>query len=232
MSSCFAARPEYFQHRSRRERFTAAFSFNSLYGMIINTSTPKKADQLMKEYETYGLLGEAVSKSLSPQIYNELFTQLDVPAVYMPFPVPEDQFLAALPVLRSTFAGFNVATPYRLDIMAHLDSEDATAKQAGAANTIVVKKQKMIGYNTDMKGFDRSLIGFMGNMYDKDVLLIGAGGAAHAVANVLLEKGAFLTIISRNSARAVMLQNACRSGITRTGFAWSKGCRIRMRFSR
>ena len=160
----------------------------------------------MTDYKTYGLLGETVSKSLSPQIYNALFAELSIPAVYMPFPVPKDQFLTALPVLRASFAGFNVTAPYRQDIMAHLDRLEPSAKRAGTANTISVENQKLIGHNTDMVGFERSLIGFMGNLFDKDVLLVGAGGAAHAVANVLLEKGAFLTVISRNAANSIMLQ--------------------------
>lgn len=161
----------------------------------------------MVDYDTYGLLGEKISKSLSPQIYNALFQELKIPAVYMPFPVPKDKFLTALPVLRSSFSGFNVAAPYRLDVMAHLDRLDTSAKRAGTANTVKVENQKLIGYNTDMVGFERSLIGFMGNMYDRDVLLIGAGGAAHAIGNVLLEKGAFLTIVSRNVSNAVALQD-------------------------
>lgn len=160
----------------------------------------------MTDYQTYGLLGERVSGSQSPQIYNAMFQELNVPAVYMPFPVPKEQFISALPVLRSSFAGFNVEVPFRLDIMPHLDRLDISAKKAGAANTVLVENRKLTGYNTDMVGFDRSLIGFVGNMYDKDVLLIGSGGAAHAIANILLEKGAFVTIISRHIASAVMLQ--------------------------
>jgi len=160
----------------------------------------------MQDYLTFGLLGETISKSLSPMVYNALFTELGVQAVYLPFPVPRAQFLSALPVLRSSFAGFNVAAPYGLDIMAHLDKLDASARRAGTANTIKVENQKLIGYNTDMQGFERSLFGFMGKLYDQDVLLVGAGGAAHAAANVLLDRGAVLTIISRNFAHTAALR--------------------------
>ena len=66
----------------------------------------------MEEYMTYGLFGENVSRSPFPQIYNALFDELKIPAVYIPFPVAKDGFLTALPVLRSDFAGFNVTTPF------------------------------------------------------------------------------------------------------------------------
>jgi len=160
----------------------------------------------MVDYKTYGLLGEKVSKSISPQIYNALFQELKVPAVYMPYPVPKDKFIAALPILRSYFSGFTVAAPYRIDIMGHLDRLDDTARHVGAVSTVKVDGGKTIGYNTDRAAFEQSIIGFAGDLYDKDVLLIGSGGAAYAVSSVLLEKGAFLSIVSRNFANAMELQ--------------------------
>ena len=91
--------------------------------------------------------------------------------------------------------------------MVHLDRLDESAKKAGIVNTVKVENEKMIGYNTDMVGFERSLIGYMGNLYDKEALLIGSGGAAYAVAHVLLEKGAFVTILSRNISHAFTLKD-------------------------
>lgn len=161
----------------------------------------------MVDYKTYGLFGEKIAKSFAPQIYNAIFDELNIDAVYMPFHASKDRFLTALPVLRAGFSGFNVTTPFRIDIMTHLDRLDESAKRAGTANTVKVVGGKLIGYNTDMVGFERSLIGFMGNMYDKDVLVVGSGGAAHAIANVLLQKGAFVTIVSRNFSHAIALMD-------------------------
>lgn len=166
----------------------------------------KRKVNTMVDYKTYGLLGEEVSKSISPQIYNALFQKLEDPAVYLPYPVPRDKFISALPVLRSYFSGFTVTSPYRLDIMAHLDRLDESARRVGATNTVKIENGKTVGYNTDRDAFEKSLIGFAGNLFDKDVLLIGSCGAAYAASNVLLEKGAFLTIVSRNYAKAIELQ--------------------------
>ena len=161
----------------------------------------------MVDYKTYGLLGESVSNSISPQIYNALFQELKIPAVFMPYAVPKDKFITALPIMRSYFEGFTVAAPYRVDIMAHLDRLDDSARMVGAANTVKVEKGKMTGYNTEMDAFEKNLIGFIGNLFDKDVLLIGSGGAAYAASSVLLERGAFLTVVSPNLAGAMELQS-------------------------
>lgn len=159
----------------------------------------------MREFLSYGLVGEDISHSYSPHIYNTIFDEMQLGAVYFPFPVPREKFLSALPILRMEFAGFNTTAPFRRDIFEHLDQTDLSAKKAGTANTIVVKNEKLIGYNTEIDGFTRSLIGFSGDLNDKDVLLVGAGGVARAVASVLLDKGAFLTLLSRSEAHAAAL---------------------------
>ncbi len=160
----------------------------------------------MSDFVTYGLVGEDISRSFSPRIYNTIFDELNMSAVYMPFSVTKERLLSALPVLRSDFAGFNTTAPFREEIMQHLDTLDETARRAGTANTVVVQNDKLIGYNTEMVGFERSLIGFASNFHDKDVLLVGAGGVARAVASVLLDKGAFLTLVSRNEEHAAALK--------------------------
>jgi shikimate dehydrogenase len=169
----------------------------------------------MNGFSTYGMFGEGVSGSPAPQIYNAFFDELGVPAVFIPFPVEKERFITALPVLRSEFSGFTVCAPYRMEILAHLDALDENARRIGAVNAVSVKDGKLTGYNTDVTGFERSLVGFMGNMYDKDVLLLGSGGAAYAAANVLLSKGAFLTILSRNAAHGAVLKEKLQGKFNR-----------------
>ncbi len=156
----------------------------------------------MVDFTTYGLIGADINRSFAPRVYNAIFEELGLAAVYMPFSIARERLIPALPVLRSDFSGFNVTAPFRHDILSHLDSVDESARRAGTANTVRVEEGKLIGHNTEMFGFERSLIGFAGNLYDKDVLLVGAGDVARSVANVLLEKGSFLTIVSRNAAHA------------------------------
>jgi shikimate dehydrogenase len=177
----------------------------------------------MLDFMTFGLFGERIAGSFAPQIYNTFFEELNIPAVYMPFPVEKEKFISALPVLRSDMTGFNVGEPFRVDITVHIDRLDDTAKRIGAVSTVKVEDGKLFGYNTDAMGFERSLIGFMGNIYDKDVLLMGAGGAAHAVANILLKKGAFLTILSRNMSHAIMLRDVLQNRFNKNRIKVIKG---------
>jgi shikimate dehydrogenase len=165
----------------------------------------------MSEFLSYGLVGEDISHSLSPSIYNTVFDTLQYKAIYFPFSVSKERLLSALPILRMEFAGFNTTAPFRRDIMTHLDEIDESAQKAGTANTIVVKDEKLTGYNTEIEGFRRSLIGFSGDLHDKDVLLVGAGGVARAVASVLLDKGAFLTLVSRNEEHAAALKESLQT---------------------
>lgn len=161
----------------------------------------------MTDYKTYGLLGEDISMSISTQIYNALLQELKISAVYLPFAVQKDKFISALPILRSYFSGFNVGDAFGTDITAHLDVMDDSARRAGAANTVTVINGKLKGYNTDIDAFEKSLIGFTGNLFDKEVLLIGSGGSAYAISNTLLERGAFLTIVADSFAKAIQLQS-------------------------
>lgn len=177
----------------------------------------------MLDFTTFGLFGERTTGSLASQIYNAFFEELGMPAVYMPFPVEKDKFISALPILRSEFSGFNVGEPFRVDITVHIDRMDDTAKHIGAVSTVKVEDGKLFGYNTDVAGFERSLIGFMGSIYDKDVLLLGSGGAAHAVANILLKKGAFLTILSRNMSHAALLRDALQNRFNKNRIRILKG---------
>jgi shikimate dehydrogenase len=177
----------------------------------------------MLDFTTFGLFGERITGSLAPQIYNAFFEELDMPAVYMPFPVEKDKFISALPVLRSDFSGFNVGEPFRVEITVHIDRMDDTAKHIGAVSTVKVEDGKLYGYNTDAVGFERSLIGFMGNIYDKDVLLLGSGGAAHAVANIFLKKGAFLTILTRNMSHAALLRDVLQNRFNKNRIKILKG---------
>ncbi len=178
----------------------------------------------MHDFLSFCLVGENISHSYSPHIYNTIFDEIKSNAVYFPFPVPDkNKFLSALPILRAEFAGFNTTAPYRLDIMPHLDKIDLSAKKAGTANTIAVRGEQLIGYNTEIDGFMRSLIGFAGDLHDKDVLIIGAGGVARAVASVLLDKGAFLTLLSRSEVHAAELMESLKKRYHRNRIKTVKG---------
>ena len=140
----------------------------------------------------YGLLGEHLPHSFSPQIHRALGNKS-----YHLFEIaPEtlEKFLT-----EKDFKGVNVTMPYKKTVMPYLDFISPEAEKIGAVNTIVVRDGKLHGYNTDYFGFEYMLEKSGISIKDKKVLVLGSGGASATVEAVLKDKGASETIIvSRN----------------------------------
>ena len=141
-----------------------------------------------------GVIGDAPSQySKSPALWNAAFGLLGMNAIYLPLDVAESRLKELASALRDSerMLGVNVTVPYKLKIMEHLDELDAGAKQIQAVNTIVrTADGRLIGYNTDGQGFVESILkpqpgqsnSFIESLKGVDVLLLGAGGSARAVA--------------------------------------------------
>jgi shikimate dehydrogenase len=137
-----------------------------------------------------GLIGWPVGHSFSPAIHNAAFSHCKLDYVYVPLPVDPSQLSQAVSGLQALgFIGANVTIPHKVAIMKYLDEIDETARLAGAVNTIAVRQSKLIGYNTDAKGFLTTLKQRNFIVRDKKVLVIGAGGAARAVLAGLASSG-------------------------------------------
>jgi len=141
-----------------------------------------------------GIIGDSPSRySKSPALWNAAFRSLGINASYLPFDVEDAQVGDLLRVLRDSeqFIGANVTVPHKVRVMEFLDDLDLGAARIQAVNTIVRSANgKLTGYNTDGEGFVDSLQlptpghpqGFMASLEGIDVLLLGAGGSARAVA--------------------------------------------------
>ncbi|MDU2065676.1 MAG: shikimate dehydrogenase [Sporomusaceae bacterium] len=155
-----------------------------------------------------GLIGWPVGHSYSPLIHNAAFEFCGLDYVYVPLPVQPGNLSEAVAGLKSLgFVGANVTVPHKVEIMAYLDEIDEQAKQIGAVNTIVVKEGVLTGYNTDAPGFLAALKGKGCSLAGKNALLLGAGGAARAVAAALAPEVACLTIAARRREQADELAN-------------------------
>jgi shikimate dehydrogenase len=168
-----------------------------------------------------GIIGDSPSHySKSPALWNAAFRHLGMNAVYMPFDVADGRVRDLLRVLRDAeqFIGINVTVPHKVRVMDFLDDLDAGAARIHAVNTVARSANgRLIGYNTDGPGFIDSLVlptpdgqaGFMQSLGGIDVLLLGAGGSARAVAFHLSDhigKGK-LIIANRTVAHAQSLAN-------------------------
>jgi shikimate dehydrogenase len=145
-----------------------------------------------------GLIGDPVEHTMSPAMHNAAFKKLGLDYIYIPFRVKPEELTQAVAGLKAlNVRGFNVTIPHKVSIIPFLDGLDPLAEKIGAVNTVVNKDGELRGYNTDATGFLRALLGRGIEPRDKNIVILGAGGAARAVSYVLAEKGAQLTILNR-----------------------------------
>jgi len=162
------------------------------------------------DFRTYCIIGDPIDHSLSPAIHNAAFSSLGLNCSYISFRVQEGQLKNSLDSLRAiNIGGFNVTMPHKVRVLEYVDQYDKTVELVGAANTVKNEDGKFCAYNTDVLGFIKPLrqrgIDFNGF----EVTILGAGGAARAVAVALAgERGiANINIFNRNTDRSKELAN-------------------------
>ena len=151
-----------------------------------------------------GIIGDPVAHSGSPALHNFMADRLGDNLVYVPFPVkPAGLATAIQGAYRLGIRGMNVTVPHKQSVLEEVTELDDAALSIGAVNTLVRVRGGYKGYNTDYSGFMRQLDHDSVIVYDKPVIVLGAGGAAHAVIYALEKIGAseiFLLNRSRDKA--------------------------------
>jgi 3-dehydroquinate dehydratase/shikimate dehydrogenase len=156
--------------------------------------------------QVFGLTGNPVGHSLSPQIHNAGFGAAGLNAVYLPFEVRDvDRFMTrmARPGSREldwNLRGLSVTAPHKAAVINSLDWIHPTAQGVGAVNTIVIRENEMRGYNTDVAGFLQPLKQKLGSLRDVRCAIIGAGGGARAALWALIEEGADAALFVRDES--------------------------------
>jgi len=154
------------------------------------------------------LLGYPLGHSISPIFQQVALDYCGVQADYTACAVVESKLPDEIEKIRlNRCLGANVTIPYKEKVIPLLDEIDSVALKLGSVNTIVKQKGKLVGYNTDIYGFTKSLIDYGGfNPDGKNALIFGAGGAARAAAFALVaEQVNTLTLVNRNLERAELL---------------------------
>ena len=172
-----------------------------------------------------GIFGHPVEHSFSPAMHNAAFTALKMDYVYVPFLVGPGGLSAATAAIKAlNLAGVNVTIPHKQAVLPFLDELSEEARLIGAVNTIVNRSGWLYGDNTDGRGFLRSLKESTGfNPTGKTVLILGAGGAARAVAVQLALAGIKkLLVANRTQSRAVELAGFIseRTGVSTEVIPW------------
>ncbi len=163
----------------------------------------------MAKLKLFALIGDPVGQSLSPAMHNAAFRALGLNCAYITLRVPKPTLANAIAGVRALgIAGLNVTIPHKISIISLLDELDESANLVGAVNTVKNNRGKLIGFNTDGEGALRALEEKIGSVKGKEVVLLGAGGAARAIAFSLARVGARLTIANRTVPRAQALASA------------------------
>lgn len=156
--------------------------------------------------QLYAVIGNPVAHSLSPLMHNAAFGRLGIDAVYVAFHVTN--VAAAISGIRAMgIQGVSVTIPHKIAVMDHLDEVSPAARAIGAVNTIINRGGHLVGDNSDGRGAMAALTRHC-PLKGRQVAVIGAGGAARAVAFAAAAEGGQVTIINRSRAPGEALARA------------------------
>ena len=155
---------------------------------------------LSDDTDVYGLVGRPIGHSVSPSMHNAAFAATHLDAVYLPFPAADADDVLTF-VRAMGIKGASITIPFKVSLFDRMDEVYAVARRIGAINTMKLQNGRWIGGNTDAAAF----LGPLRERVDlrgARVAVLGAGGAARAVAVALSSSDAQVTVYARNAAKA------------------------------
>lgn len=158
--------------------------------------------------EYYGLIGEKLGHSFSPQIHIEILKRLNLKGSYNLFEVKEENLKYKIKELKDIGAkGVNVTIPYKTKVMQYLNYISPEALKIGAVNTIDFKNGMLSGYNTDYFGFGAALKNINIDINDKSAVILGTGGASKAVVQYLIDNNIKEVVFASRNPKEAALKN-------------------------
>lgn len=146
----------------------------------------------------FGLIGKNIGYSFSKTYFSKKFEKENLPHSYENFDITSIENFPQIIAETSNLKGLNVTIPYKEQIIPFLDRLDVEAEKIGAVNTIKISEdKKLIGFNTDHLGFQKSLEYFL-PLQHKTALILGTGGSSKAVAYALGNLGFDFKFVSRS----------------------------------
>jgi shikimate dehydrogenase len=165
-----------------------------------------------------GLIGYPVEHSLSPAMQNAAFAACGLDYHYVLLPTPPEQLEARIrECVAQGFVGWNVTVPHKQAMLLYLDEMSDEVEATGACNTVRVEDGRLVGLNTDIAGFMSGLEEAGGIEPGSKAVLLGAGGAARAVAFALGSAGHPVVILSRHLEQAAQLAESLSCHIRTIG---------------
>ena len=171
--------------------------------------------QLNEATKLYALLGDPVMTSLGHVFHNQYIRNHNYNAVYVKIKLTKNELIDFFAyATRCNFQGFSVTMPLKQAVIPHLQIIDKVAEEMQAVNTLTYDDQQQLhGFNTDGLGAIIALKEHT-TLKGKRVLVLGAGGSARAIAYLLVQKDANVTVLNRTTAKAVdyTARIGCRGG--------------------
>ncbi len=154
----------------------------------------------------YGLIGKSLTHSFSKKYFTEKFKRENITnSEYNLYELEKIEEIKELIEREPNLVGLNVTIPYKEKVIPYLDHLDESAKNIQAVNTIAITKSKeIIGFNTDVVGFQKSLNAFLEEKRQMKALILGTGGASKAVAEVLKQEKIPFQFVSREKGKAAI----------------------------
>ena len=164
--------------------------------------------------KVFALIGNPVSHSMSPAIHNAAFMELGQDSIYVAFQVEDVKSALAGMRALDNFQGMSVTIPHKIEVMQYVDEIPDVDRYIGSINTVVKEEGKLIGFNTDGPGALKAIVDAGVELAGKNVLMLGAGGAARAIAFTLAQKGNIgkLVLLDINEEFLSQLTGDLRSG--------------------
>lgn len=159
--------------------------------------------------ELYGLLGKTLKHSFSGEYFGKKFEEEGIDAEYRLFEFDDVPDLHAFAKENPSLKGLNVTIPFKRKVIHQLDNVSNIVKMTGNVNVIKVLRKKgdvkLIGFNTDVRGFETSLEPLIRKRNNLRALILGTGGAAHSVAFVLRKMGIYFYFVTRFPNKVEMI---------------------------
>ncbi len=170
---------------------------------------------------SFGLIGFPLSHSFSKAYFTQKFESEGVDAIYENFPITSMEEFPALLAMHPELEGINVTIPYKEAVLPFLNSMSDVVRTTGACNCIRIRNGQLEGFNTDVTGFEKSLLKSLEPRHTK-ALVLGTGGASKAVQYVLRKLRISYTVISRigNPEKSIVAYNDLDNSLQEESLLW------------
>lgn len=154
------------------------------------------------------VIGHPIEHSMSPVMHNAAISDLNLDYIYLAFDIfPSNLSLVVKGFRAFNIMGINVTIPFKQKILKYLDEIEPMAQKIGAVNAIKNDEGYLIGRNTDAEGAMKAFLDAGYSLPGKNILLLGAGGAARAIAYIMAEEAKKIVIANRTIKKAIKIAN-------------------------